>query len=547
MSFLFEDNQFLSFLLKQAQAVEEQGSYKPALDLAQPLIVNLQRAINPEEAAKLYPVKKSISFEQDGIKGLSDLSKDMGGMQDEILKKQRDLFPKDMRTLGDFLTWAANNKIIFEGKRLSFAPGELNVDGKTKAPPDAWSFQAMTTDRQRGLDNQPIEKSFLVAKKELLSYLEYLRDSKESKDSKVFQVMLGAVIKQVNEKLVAIGDTPIVPKLRELVKSDLDPNAIVDGWGSDVFDLNNPLVGIDAHPFAATTPAVVLRVKDLLEQSAFFAWLNNKKIATKEEPVGALSITSGDPCGLLHLLYKRARALSTVAVADDAIVPGYSKMVALYLQSVQNFGKQIKDKDGNACSVIQPGIATKTDEVSDKKDKDGNPVKTTSEGQELFNRVASKMPLRLADISFARINNFLNAYKEIVDDSRRPYLSSIISKVQVAQNEVKVHLADQSKSLFELDSDAETIQRTWLKQPPGSHYLPTIRALGQVIDATKEGLTLFKTQFDDLLTAGKLNDTQVSWLYGQIGRSPGENSIATRNLSQLNNLQNMTIVPKSGY
>ncbi len=313
----------------------------PAVDLnayraAKPLLVNLQRIIDPKNAP---PEFKGIPLGTDPTKPAP-----VANVQ-------------DFRTLGDFIQWAAENKLTWQGNRFAWKADEKQA----AIDAGALEFNSFPRDRK---DRDPVSRDInkidvYALKDPLKGYLSYLRDN-DARSNKVLEVMLKAIIEEINSKLTG---EPIASKAGpEAAKSTLNQDAIVDAFPSKELSIETWENGLERAPTFTGLP-VQLTVKDLADQSAFFNWLKDMMI--KYKTPDKMIVTSpvlapkSDPCLAVHILYKRASYLKNkAAMYDKRIAPDYDKIVDLYLKSIQQYGSQIMGADDKPCSVTGPGTTT---------------------------------------------------------------------------------------------------------------------------------------------------------------------------------------------
>jgi hypothetical protein len=313
----------------------------PAVDLnayraAKPLLVNLQRIIDPKNAP---PEFKGIPLGTDPTKPAP-----VANVQ-------------DFRTLGDFIQWAAENKLTWQGNRFAWKADEKQA----AIDAGALEFNSFPRDRK---DRDPVSRDInkidvYALKDPLKGYLSYLRDN-DARSNKVLEVMLKAIIEEINSKLTG---EPIASKAGpEAAKSTLNQDALVDAFPSKELSIETWENGLERAPTFTGLP-VQLTVKDLADQSAFFNWLKDMMI--KYKTPDKMIVTSpvlapkSDPCLAVHILYKRASYLKNkAAMYDKRIAPDYDKIVDLYLKSIQQYGSQIMGADDKPCSVTGPGTTT---------------------------------------------------------------------------------------------------------------------------------------------------------------------------------------------
>lgn len=505
--------------------VYQNGQEPKALEVANALLVDLQRKLDPDNAPK------QESF----------LSSNTG--QPVEMKKE------DLRTLGDFVRWAASNGIMYKNQLIASSQPQGD---------DYILYNALPYDRsERDAANQPIQEQFYVSKKLITPVLETLRDSDQAHEDKVFQVMLGGMIRDANSFFARAGLKTIDErKKKDEVPDGLDPTEIIDGFVSASLKAGDPLEGLNNSPFL-TEPQVPLRVRDLLSYQALRTWLTRMTsfYNGEEKPVIGTPQEPGDECKAVHILYQRAARLTASfknGEVDDK-KPGYSQAVAFYLKQIQNLGSKFTDSTGKACAVTSFGNVTenkdrlqvdKDDKNQQDKDKEtGKAGRTSEDFRNKINEVCQLFPLREGDISLSRISKFFTAYTEIVSPDRQSQLSASFQKFSQAQSNLQATLSNRTQDGFPLTVNTDTIMRSWLKPPQGNHVVNCLEALQAIVDASEESMRIFKSQYADDATRKVLQDDQFNALQFQIGESTS--SLAQRNRRALEALEN-SFISKNG-
>lgn len=497
--------------------VYQNGQEPKALEVANALLVDLQRKLDPDNA----PKQESL------------LSSNTG--QPVEMKKE------DLRTLGDFVRWAASQGIMYKNQLIASSQPQGD---------DYIIYNALPYDRaDRDATNQPVKEEFYVSKPLITPVLEYLRDSDQAHQDKVFQVMLGGMIRDANSFFARAGLKTIDErKKKDEAPEGLDPTEIIDGFVSPSLKAGDPLEGLNNAPFLAE-PQIPLRVKDLLSYQALRTWLTRMSsfYNGEEKPVIGTPQEPGDECKAVHILYQRANRLSASfknGEVDDK-KPGYSQAVAFYLKQIQNLGSKFTDSTGAACAVTSFGNVTqnkdrekveKDDKDQQDKDKAG---RSGGDFRNKINEVCELFPLRKEDISLTRISKFFTAYTEIVSPDRQAQLSGAFQKFSQAQSNLQATLSNRSQDMFSLSVNTDTIMRSWLKPPQGNHVVNCLEALQAIVDASEESMRIFKSQYADNPTKRQLLDEQFNALQYQIGESTS--SLANQNKIALEGLENSFI------
>jgi hypothetical protein len=411
MSFITDDKELMTILMGagashlmkfgQTMARQSTSDEDPKIQQARtaflpyriaiPMLVNLQRQIDPANALpKGVPLGTKLDEN-------ADLSAKV----------------KDFRTLGDFIQWAADKQLTWEGKRFAWNKNE-ETDARQAG---AWTFTSYPRDRSTRdlVTREPIPVIAYALKPELVDYLTYLRRFAVQENNKVLQVMIGKIIGEANTYLAAAGEKTIETKEKPAApKPDLDLDGVVDGFTSDTLDMDTWDAGLNAYPsFTSGNITKKLTIKDISDQGSFFQWLRFMKVKNKNGIVAA-SGTRGDPCLAVHILYKRAQYLSSVAAAGDKVKANYSKMVAQYLKAVTEYGKNLQ-MDGKPCAVVSPGTTATTTQPGKEIGTGAGDANEKQIAALLIDIMQPQyMPLQVGIIDFNRINMFVDKMQKLI-------------------------------------------------------------------------------------------------------------------------------------
>lgn len=527
MSFIFEDKRLLEELLKKAQATPSNAPATPppvtpdtlsGYEAAKKLLFGLQRDLGDVAAPD---AGAPISTE--------------GEPNPQLLKS----FPKNVRSIGDFLVWAANAKLTWNGKRIAWLPEEIDQEPITPEKQQAWIFQSYPTDRNdRSIDRKPKNVTAYADKDNLIAYLSYLRDTPEVQTNEVAKFMVGSIIGQANSYLRMKGEQPIDTKTPDKPKDALDPTMIVDVFPA-VLDPANPKEGLNNHPYTGYLSAKKdelnwLQVSDLKDQASFYAWLRNRQIKYYKPDKSGAFLTIGlldvnnDKCIGIHAIYQRALELKGIAPGDDKFVSGYSRGAALYLDAVTNFGRQLTGLDGKPCAVISAGT---------QNAQAVQPGTTPATGYDpnAARNVVANLPLRVEILDFNKIRQFFEAYKHMnpnADQWANPAYTSMAAALDLMLPQAA------PDGRINLMAGADEVLR-WLKPPaPGkSNYIPFLNQLSAVLDSVGGALRSFRAENADT-DSGEARINNPDWLARINAQIQGSNSIWETNNNAIATLKN---------
>jgi hypothetical protein len=507
MSFIYDDRKLLQDLLKAAQV---QPDVTPSINytayhVADALSTQLQRQLGlPGAPAKGVPLGVPPGVEATA-------------------------FPKDLRTLGDFLQWCADKQLTWEGKRFAWKPGEAHP---TQAEdPDIWDFESMTSERSRDeVTRTPVKIPAVANVKDVSEYLIYLRDNEKNNITKL---MLSKLIGELNGYLRTGNRKEISAVAKPENKPEFDPADIVDGFNSDTLSPGEPFAGTQGFPFFEREP-IKLTAGDIASIGAFQAWLRNMKVGMTNDSgwqaVSAIKPESDAPCLAVNILWRRANWLNQNGGAADKIKANYSKLAAQYLKVVLEYGSKFTGKDGKPCAVITPGTSSSGAHSGTGTVTPG--VVTSSTLQQ----IVQAMPFGPYDIDFNRIRYFNNQYRSILANST----SSRKEPAEAAMNDAETYMNQASAltiggdTTINLAEDPRGIA-DMLQKPAATRYLPFLQLVQNVLERTNVALGHFYGQYvrQEGNEPAILNADQRAHVESQI---LGSNSYYMRNKAALQKL-----------
>lgn len=506
--------------------------------------------LKPEVTSQL--IKASLKFGQanpniiDLAKKLSNnLSKQFSTPNTVSAQPNTKLNINNLNNLNSLLNFLDENKVKLNNERIAYKTFKDSANPKN--PKNGEPVESISDSERSKLDPITVnssrdaftkkwnESDYLTNIPNLIKYVSYLQekakadklssDNNQKAAGELLEVLTTKLIDSINIIKPDSGLTK-VEKSEPGKPKELEDTSPLDFFGTKIFDPKNYFADNG-------TGAIKLTAADLKTKETLNNWLlrepeaqivsqeNNKSVTIKyNDP-------NSNPCIIINTLYLRAKYKVSRANNEEA-----SKAANFYLRRIQEIGKSFTDAEGKVCSIIsiQPNSSQKQDQIQQKSQE-----KTKSID---FSKIAQLFPLRVEDISFTRINTFLDAYLTIVSDDKKSELAGIKQLIQTSQQDIKQRLKNSDKQSFSTSAGAGDIAFSWLKFPPGTHYSRFLESLNQVVEGTEEALGLFKLQFADDPDMQKMNSTELSWLFAQIGKSPSDNSIAYRNKSEIRGWMN---------
>ena len=498
------------FTDQEKKAIEARGV--PAYEVAKPFLINLQRKVDPASAP---PATNPLGSQADNKTPPANV--------------------QDFRTLGDFLTWAAQNKLTWGGKRFAWMPEEQAEALQNQA----WTFTTEPTNRNNRDPNtrQTVKSTAYATKDQVIAYLTYLRD-KVAPTNKVLEVMLKSLIEEFNVWLRSAGQQGIDSKSKPSIAQALEPDAVVDAFLSDTLDFSKWQDGLTGYPTFVGSYVKKLTVKDLSSQGAFTNWLRFFKIkfkdANNKDVVTEVLNPEGDPCLAVHILYKRAQYLSGVAAGAEEAKPKYTQMVELYNRAVVDYGRAFK-KDGAICAVSYPGNINQIPggpggkpggQPGGQPGGPGGAGGLTAVDMATLQEVVQNLPFLIDVIDFDRIDLFLKSVVKVMPRDTAEYAPHINDAMKKASELSKFPAVS-----LNLSSDPRQIANTLNK---GSvSYCNFMYQMMNVVSYTRNLVSKFRIMFESKFTDAR----SLQLIIGQVGKHETDSyGIATRNYLRLSHL-----------
>lgn len=364
-------------------------------------------------------------------------------------EKPPEIKPENLITLGDFLTWAAANKVMWDGARIAwdYTPPDDQGQGESGEKPNIenpWVFQSYQKGRDRDqFTRQAVTKTYYANKDGLLKFLTYLRDTPAAKENKVFEVMISKVIGQANQYLQP--NEKIGPRPEEKPAAQFNDGDVVDGFPSNIMDIKKPYDGIEQNAPMFTNASNKLTYGDVKDLASLQNWISGMRDASA--PNVDPNSAEGNPCQIVHILYLRARYLSS-QVRYDKLRPKYSEFAKLYLTNITNLGKQFS-YNGQACAVTAPGVGP--------GQQPGQPEQPGQGGGELsaatpaiLQQLSTLRPFNAQYISFPEIKKFVDMYATY---ARNPLVTQQAANINQYIETLKTYLGTDTIQLNNITTD----------------------------------------------------------------------------------------------
>lgn len=439
---------------------------------------------------------------------------------------ESDLMVNNLKDLSELLKYAHNNQLKVDGIRVVYDGAEA----KNLPKSDLAKLAKITVDVSRNPDvpGQSETRKWNTADywadmPTLIKYVGYLQQKaktmqeNKNESGKVLEVMVGKIIDQINAYKPDSGLTR-KPKSQPGKPNDMPDGTFIDGLDPKIFDLSAPIV-------VNRTTANPLRSENLKTKTDLDAWLADAKVISTDSK----GVNKVDQCVVVNVLYKRAKYLESIAANDTE-----AKAAAYYVKKIQEFGPMFTGIDGKACSVggVVAGTGAGTGTGSNGKGTSGTGG-NSSVSIDSIKKSISLLPLKVENIDFNRIQSFCRQYEII---TAHPGTKAAINQADDLIANIKSMLKNKEQTVFTLGADANTVKNWIGLDPPGRYYAALLDKLTELITLTTEVITDLKGAYVDSIgpddTAG-LDPNYKAYVYGQVGRTPEDNSFSRRNLNQL--------------
>jgi len=285
---------------------------------------------------------------------VSNLISDIGATGGTTSTKPdaKGLFPKDLKNLGDLLTYCANNSIEWQNEPIAAA---INTSNPQRPSKMKWEFNNVISTGRDPSSRKMNTSSFFANKEALTGYLDYLRRRAVKTDNKVLEVMVGKLAEQVNQYVDPVDQ----------IKADVKGanGYLADAFLSRGFDVKNPLEG--STELLKTYPVVPdgvfetkLYTKNLISSTTFNAWFYQNVITVLDKDGNQIDTReSGIPsaCLFLNSVVQRAEFYAGRAASRQA-----KDAATMYLADVKKIAAELKCPAPGAIGLdttVAPGEA----------------------------------------------------------------------------------------------------------------------------------------------------------------------------------------------
>lgn len=436
MSFIYEDDDLLSKLLKSAQVVDDvkvNADYKSYLDMSNKLVDSIRE--------KLTPKTDQVASAATAAMGVPN-----------------------MNSLGNFLDFTVQNAITVGGQRVAYSANEDPPNLNNWLPINAEKSSVFVESVDQEGHRKALEGEYYVNEDLLKKYITSLTAEAAEKDAetqKMMKSLLGGIIEKVN----SIFKTKLSTDYKK-PEEKMDLTTVLTTFP----------VTLDDNQYNKDGEKV-LTLGDIQSADAIKNWVNKNSIVVKtnEGEVG-LGAQEFDFCIVVRTIYRKAIYLQS-RFSDKKYIQFVSKMVEV--------GPTLKGPNGQACKISGDGS---TSGVT-------SPVAPNAENLNIqLNALMSTLPFSKKNIDFSRINLFFEKIKPMMTNV--PASSSYMQEVNSAIAKVQPML--KGSPTFPLGMQPRqfaNMLNTTPNQTANRMYLDVIALLDQIIDGTRTVFEMFYSKY----------------------------------------------------
>jgi hypothetical protein len=491
MSIIYDDQKLIDQLVKHAEDFENKFSKKG------------QAAPDNQSLVTLRSLLDSLADQIPGTKdpnAPAEISHEKGFNEGDP-----QLTVVNLEGLGALTDFLMQNKITVDGQRVAY---DLAED------PNSEDYQLYQLEPNAGLleveDRSRVTRGFYVNKDLLNKYIQSLQAQLAARPNPVMDVQLRKIIQQANTQLESGLSEKYTPPEKTLPANEVLTNF------PQVLD----------YKYYNKDGDKVLTFGDVSTAAGIKAWVNNNGISVEipGREGGPLGINHPqfDFCVVARTLYAKAQWL----LRTKATTPELEKKYTAFVKKITEVAPTLQGPDGKACSLAA-GTTTTAPAGKDKQTQQAG-AGAQKVSPQILNNIISTLPFSIRDINFDRIDSFFGLVQQIMsnngtamqqigstDGSMRRF-----SSTYMRQGEKIIPLGMYPRQFFSMLKD------------PGKQFMPALDELNDILDTTRSVVEAFYATY-----VGQLDDNQKAYVLGQIGRTPNDRSIYTRNSGDLQNLR----------
>lgn len=436
MSFIYEDDDLLSVLLKSAQVVDDarvNAEFKAYLDMSNKLVDSLRTKFSPREnqVASATPANMGVA---------------------------------NMNSLGNFLDFTVQNGVTVGGQRVAYNAGENPPDLKNWLPVNAEKSSGLVESMDLEGHRKAMEGEYYVNKELLKKYITSLTADAAKEDAetqKMMKALLGGIIDKVNKIL----GTKLTTDYKEPEKK-MDNKEVLTTFPET----------LDPKLYTQDGPKT-LTWGDIQSADAIKAWVNNNNISIKVEGREGGPLGVNDPefdfCVVARTIYGKATKLKASKPDPDKKYESFVKKIVEAASGLQGPNGKACSLGGASSSVTPPNAANINAKI-----------------QALF----TTLPYSRDAIDFSRIERFFAGIEPLM--TAVPECGTYID--QVRQCIAKVTPMLKGAQTFPLGMQPRqfvNMLNTDTTTTADKLYLPTLNLLDQILDGTRTVFETFKSKY----------------------------------------------------
>lgn len=501
MSFILENNDLINILLKQAQAADASIVAKKLLNKLEKQYSNTPNTAN---ISSEIPTSLNVS---------------------------------DLQSIGKLLQFLDNNKVKLNGIRLAYSDKEYETLPEEEQAKLATISVNMSRDAATRKWNEADYWANLGA---LVPYVKYLQEKavamEKSGDAQgqVLRVMVGKLIDSINTIKPDSGLTRQKQKSTPENPNVLSDDTVLDDFNVKTFDAKSPYDGHGSNQ-------VKLYAKDLKNREALNAWLMGgeggeaKIVSYDSSGPQTVEFTNekANPCIMINVLYLRAKRWLQLSKSTED-----TKKYNYYLSKISELAPVFTDSDGKACTVGGSSSQSLiTALIPGEKEGPASPAGSAPQlSPAVAQQIISTLPFSIREIDFQRIRSFFDSLSQLMEaaapDTAIGKLAPTINAKTAATNSLMTQFSNTYTSGDTIIPLGQTPMQfvSMLKDKitPGKQFFPALRLLTTILDNTRQIIEYFYSIY-----GYALNNSQKAFVLGQIGRTPEDNSIYSRNYNAL--------------
>jgi hypothetical protein len=395
-----------------------------------------------------------------------------------------------LESLGDLVQWLSNSETKIDGQVVAYPTKPADDSQYT-----LYKLETHTsTPQQRGQDPAGLWVNPNLLQKFIVS----LQANETQNPNAIFQKQLSLIIRDANQEL----GLDIKPQY-EVPEKVLPDTTVLDNL-PHVINVKYPTQGGN----------IPLTYGDLKDDTSFNAWLSKNNIALDAGDEGGPVLINSprfDFKKVIDAIIQRAQFFMTRATDVQS-----KERYNIYLRQSSTLGSQI----GSGTSANRPQVGTPNQQGGQGNQQGGSASQAVQDA-------VQTLPFASRDINFDRIRDFFSKILQVMGSDTR--ITKIINDTMQLMTSINARMS--IGDIFPLGvRPSDFAARFKNQQTPGADYYQILKDLSQVINNTRMVVEFFWSKNKQSLMA------QQSYLIGQIGETPQDDSLYNQNAESLQDL-----------